>query len=426
MLRRVATVGFRVCFLAAGVVLFLSAVAQSAAPTEPRLRLYIDADFTHSPAVAQGIDLGIRAALHLHGAQERFVVIPRDHRANARRSLDTMTIAAGDGQALAVFGGMDSVPYLTFNLELNALRIPILLPWSAGRDITRGTVGGENWFFRVSVDDSKTGAYLASQAVRRGCRRPGMVAVDNPWGTGNLREMQRQLMRQGTRPVGSWRLETGAGPSQAARIVQLLGAARVDCLLLFGESASSIAIIRKLAFLKRPPLVLSHWGLFGHPDLGQELRVPLGHVDLRILGSCGLERMSAVSALAQRAEASASAVREAPVSLAGLQAPHAFFHAFDATTLLLAAVESAAQEPDWHQDPLARRIAVRRALYALETPVEGLLATYRSPFTPVGPETVDGHEALGADDLCMQRIDAIGRLRPSRIAAPDARAGAQR
>ncbi len=379
------------------------------------MRIYIDADFSHSVSVAQGIELGVRAALQAAGQQDRFDVVARDHRANSRRSFDTVALAASDPHAVAVFGGMHSPPYLTFNQELNAHGIPILLPWSAGAAITRGVQGRRNWMFRVSVDDAMAGAFLADEAMNRNCRRPGMVAVDTPWGTGNLVEVQRQLQARGARAVGAWRLETGAGYSEAARIVQLLENASVDCLLLFGSSYSSINIIQNLALMQRPPTVLSHWGIYGNPNLMDELRVPLARVDLRVLGTCGLERMRADPALVTVAEASATAAAALPVSISAMQPPHAFFNAFDATQILLAALEKAQASPNWTADADDRRNAIRQALYSLPQPVVGLLATYQQPFDPVQPDNPDGHEALGKGDLCMQRIDAIGRLRPGTL-----------
>lgn len=418
--RRMGQAGRR---LACALLLALASpgvAASDVSAPDDRLRLYLDADFTHGPMVGQTIALGIRAALVHHGVADRFDLIVMDHRGNARRSADTIAIAAADPRAIAIFGGMNSPPYLSFNRELNAAGVPVLLPWSAGAPITRGATGADNWVFRVSVDDKQAGRFLARAAAARGCARPGIAALDGPWGTGNVIEIERHLRSAGTPIVGTWRLRKTLTRAQAAPIVQEIEAAAVDCLMLVSGSAQGVTILNSLAMLAAPPRVLSHWGLYGAVDLSDALRVPLARVNLAILGTCGLERAARDPTRARQAEAAATRVAGARVEVAMMTPPHGFFHAFDATTLLLQAIDQAQGEPGWAGGIAARRAAVRAALHAPDAPVEGLVARYDRPFSPASQANPDGHEALGADALCMQRLDGIGRLRPSLAGASHA------
>ncbi|SDY59115.1 ABC transporter substrate-binding protein [Citreimonas salinaria] len=399
----------RLSGLCAGVLLCLGAFGASAQAMQDRWRVYLDADFTHAPAVAQGIEAGILAALDHHGAAGDITILTQDHRGNSRRSLDTMRTAASDPLALAVVGGMQSPPYLTYNADINALGIPVLLAWASAAPITRSAPAVRNWMFRVSVDDRSALPYLAGQALAAGCRRPASVVVDTPWGIGSAAELTRQFAILALQPSGLWRIPLGAGQAVASGVAKQMGEA--DCVVLVVDTLNAASLLRELAQRDRPPRVFAHWGIFGDPDLYDGIRVPLARIDLRVLGSCALRR-AAASGGPRGAAANIVARRGDVPDFGGLPAPHAFFHGFDVAALLIAAYTQARAQPDFDAGPAARRAVIRRALYGLDEPVRGFVKTYRAPFSPFHPHNPDGHEALTADDLCMSRFDALGRLRP--------------
>jgi branched-chain amino acid transport system substrate-binding protein len=93
-----------------------------------------------------------------------------------------------------------------------------------------------------------------------------------------------------------------------------------------------------------------------------------------------------------------------------LPSPIGFAHAYDIGLLLRAAVPQAQADPRWNMGRSARGAALRDALETLETPVDGLLKRYSQPYTTMGPETPDAHEALGRADLCLTRKRRNGRL----------------
>ena len=395
-----------VCLI--GLVVAFAAVAR--ADTD-RLHLYVDADMTHAASVGRMIELGVRTALMVDDAQDRVAVIARDHRGNARRSLDTLGVAASDGRAIAVVGGMHSAPYLRFGDRMNDLGVPILLPWSSAEALTRQAVTPENWMFRVSVDDRHAGAFLADRTVQAGCRSPAVIAVQTVWGLAAARGIETALAGVGQAPAGLWTVPPESAAARTPAAVDALYLAGADCILAVTGPRATAALVHAVAAQPRVLPILSHWGLLGDVDAIAALRTPLSRVQIRILGTCGLHRLQPDGPFAARVEAAAADALGRPVRLAQLPNPQAFFQAFDATRLLLAAIARAETEKGWSEGADARRNAVRRALYALEDPVRGFLKTYRRPFQPLDPTLGDGHEALGRTDLCMARLDAIGRLR---------------
>lgn len=414
----------RLIGLCAGLLLCLAFIAAPARALQERWRVYIDADFTHTPAVARGIEAGIRAAIKHHGAAGDIAILTQDHRGNSRRSLDTVRTAASDPLAIAVVAGMESPPYLTYNADINALGIPVLLPWASGAPITRSAPASRNWMFRVAVDDQSALPYMARQAHAAGCRRPATVVVDTPWGLGSAVDLARQFEALGLQPAGLWSMALGSGHAVAAGVAQQM--AEAVCVMLATDSFNGASLLQELAKLASPPRVFAHWGIFGDLDLFDRIRVPLARVDLRILGSCALRNAALSDEGALSAAGPVGRSRDVP-DFGGLAAPHAFFHGFDVAALLITALADARRRPEFNISPAARRGAIRRAFYGLKGPVQGFVKSYRAPFSPFHPLNPDGHEALAAEDLCMSRFDALGRLRPSpRGVAADAEPRAAR
>ena len=70
-----------------------------------------------------------------------------------------------DEKALFVLGGLHSPPYIKNRSFINENKIPLLLPWSAGGPITRYP-NGDNWVFRLSIDDTKAGIRISEFALK--------------------------------------------------------------------------------------------------------------------------------------------------------------------------------------------------------------------------------------------------------------------
>jgi branched-chain amino acid transport system substrate-binding protein len=141
-------------------------------------------------------------------------IVPLDHRGNSRRSLRHLETFARDDRALALFAGLHSPPLLENRDYINRNEILVLDPWAAAGPITRPPEG-ENWIFRLSIDDARAGYVIAREAVAEGFRRPYLLLEDTGWGKSNETTMTRALAELGVEPVGvewfNWNLgATGA------------------------------------------------------------------------------------------------------------------------------------------------------------------------------------------------------------------------
>lgn len=383
----------------------------SAPARADRLTLYIDADYAVSAAAAVAIELGVRTALNEAGGRlggVDAVVVPRDHRGNVRRSRKTMERYLESEEALALIGGMHSPPYLTHQDFLNANRVLTLLPWSAAGPITRPSAGMENWIFRLSVDDRKSGEYLVREAVERGgCSRIALILLDTGWGRANFRSLSAALEVRGLRPSATVFFGASIGKASAGVLAEDIAHARADCAVLL-TSWDAGRYVTNALYEQMPDLrVFSHWGVSGGRFADHVPYERLRDMQFSVLQTCGLREERDGNPVLRAALAAAAPEN---ATLATLRAPSGFVHGYDLTRILIAAADQASKTPAWDGDIAARRAAVREALEGLRTPVEGILATYDPPFRPYVPEDPDAHEALGADDFCMARFREDGLL----------------
>lgn len=393
------------CFL----TVFNAAGAVSA--SEDRLTIYIDADYSIMPAPAEAIEIGLRSAFAGTWAEHEIAIIPKNHRTNARRSLDTFQQAFHDPSAIAVIGGMHSPPYFVNGAQINELAVPLLLPWSAGGMLTRLSEGDDNWIFRLSVDDTKAAETLVRHGSSVGCSKASLIYVDNPWGNTNASRISEEIDANNARVVSLHPLDFNAGEQSVIEVVNAIDPAATDCVYLITSLVLGKSAINALGDFENPPRVISHWGILGDRLTDYISYEVIQKVRLSILGTCGLQEARNHPQVYDRARDMARKTSGRDFDPELHAAPHGFFHAHDLGLLLMQAIEAARQTEAWQDGgPVARRLAVRDALYTLNQPTEGLLKVYALPFAPVSAGTFDGHEALGSDDLCMTKVDDLGHI----------------
>lgn len=389
------------------------ALLAGATVAEETLRFYVDADYSVTGDVAEAIDLGVRTALHQRGnrlAGITFEVVPMDHRGSPRRSFANMKRFQADPQALAVFGGMQSPPYLTYGDQLNAWGVPLLLTWSAGAPVTRMAAGDGNFVFRLSIDDSKAGPFLVRQALARGCRAPAVLLGDTGWGRSNKATILPALAEADVNPSVVKLIPDGLGQAEARSIAQQVEEAQADCAIFVGTSGLGDTLLPALATVEGGLRVISHWGILSSDFETQVTHAVRQSLDLSILQSCALEREQAGNTMLIAAKTAAQALGADFDRLGEQRAYAGFIHAYDMVQIVAAALEQAMETPAWTEGPLARRRALKEALETLERPVVGILQTYARPFRPFSAADNDAHEALSGNDLCLARFSEEGFL----------------
>lgn len=376
------------------------------------LELYIDADYTISAAAAQSIELGFRTALDEEGFQlggEDVVLVRKDHRANVKRSRRTFKEYQNSEAAIAVIGGMHSPPYLANQDYMNENRILTLLPWSAAGPITRASDGTENWIFRLSVDDSQSGAFFVQQSVEvAGCQNLALVLLETGWGRANFKSLSAALAERGMKPAVAEFFPSAIGAASAGTLAEQVTRHDPDCVILLANWNDGANVVKALHANKPDIRIFSHWGIMGGDFVGEVPHDTRQETKLAVLQTCGLRREAENNPVLEGALERAAPLAQ---SLAEVPAPTGFVHGYDLARVLIAAAKQAAATSDWQTGGiLEKRRALRAALQELEAPVEGILNLYDPPFEPYSETAPDGHEALGLNDLCLAQFREDGLL----------------
>lgn len=375
------------------------------------LEIYIDADYALSSASAESIELGLTTALaevDFTVANQTITIVPFDHRGNVKRSTRTLQTYLKSDTALAIFGGLHSPPYLENREFINENNILMLLPWSAAGPITRAIPNMDNWIFRLSVDDFQSGEFFIREAIDTGaCDAVELLLVDTGWGRANQQSLTTALAGRDMQPVNVHLFPSTIGEAAAGSLARTVAGSGADCAIMVATANGSALIVNELYANGATLRIFSHWGIMGGEFAASVPAATRAAFSLKVLQTCGLRRA------AEGSDILTSALMRAGIAdaqLSNVAAPTGFVHGYDLGRLLIAAIAQASLTPDWNGDVQAKRQAVKTALEALETPVQGILATHMRPFSPYSEDTRDAHEALGLDDLCMARFSAEGVL----------------
>ncbi len=380
--------------------------------TRADIHIYQDADNSHYRDSALAIQLGMELAFSEVGntIQGHAVnLVFRDHRGNVVRSKRNYQTFVDDPQALAIFSGIHSPPLIKNREFINTSRALTLVPWAAGGPITRFP-SSDNWVFRLSVDDTRAGPFLIEYAInKRNCRRPHLVLEQTPWGDSNLRSMSAALLSLGADPSRISRFGLGLGAQGAHTLVRSVADMGSDCVLLVANGVEGAAIVNEIARLPddRRASVISHWGILAgqfHYLVSAQNRE---RVNLRFIQTCFA--FTNGSFASKRQEEIAEKVFSGLVKYTNgviehpsdLNAAVGFVHAYDLTRILIQGL----QQIDITGNKATDQLALRQALESLDTPVSGLIKTYKQPFSQYHNErNRDAHEALDSEDYCMARF----------------------
>jgi len=379
------------------------------------LNIYLDADRSGAKEAGISIERGIRLALsevdyEIQGFKIELLI--RDHHGNSRRSLHHLKEFVDDPRGLAVFTGLHSPPILD-NLEyIQNNGILTLDPWAAARPITRSTdERGNNWVFRLSVDDTKAGEFITEQAIdREGFTRPTLLLEDTGWGRSNQRTMTDSLQSRGLSPIQTIWFHWNIGANGARRVLNDIYNSGADVIFFVGNAPEGITFIRAMAEReKRERLPLrSHWGITGgsfFEELGPEILVE--KIDLQFIQTSFSFMNENQTTFSENVLLKAKNTFPEINRKEDIKAPCGFIHAYDLTRILLGAMDQIILVSDIQ----ANRKNIKIALENLEKPVSGLIKLYNKPFREFNYQTDSAHEALDISNLSMARYIANGGIR---------------
>ncbi|MBF0418060.1 MAG: TRAP transporter substrate-binding protein DctP [Magnetococcales bacterium] len=320
-------------------------------------------------------------------------LVARDNHGLATRGLENLKFFARLDDLVAVVGGQKS-SVVAAEVELvHELELPLLLPWSAARQLTENGFR-PNQVFRLSLNDRWTAPFLADAALRRG-KKIALVLENSSWGGEFEKIVSRHLNARGVRPVFLGWVDNGQ--EQFDTLVSRLGESGAEVVILVDTPDESVPLLMELRRHLPAMSVVSHWGLLGGEMTAMQRQV-IGGMDLLFpqTGFPNEPNHRAGQAMLASYRRYLGMYDNEPVHvLVG------FAQAFDLVGMLVEAMRASKS---------MERRAVRDALERLNA-YDGVMKRLRQPFDE------QRHDALVDEDY------RLGRMTPEGVVVPAAKEG---
>lgn len=389
------------------IISMLVFISLSLNAAERTLKVYHDADYSNHSSSALSMMMGLNTVLAEVGHElqgYKIEVVPKNHRGNSVRSKQHMKEFINDPDALLMFGGLHSSPYIRYRDYINENGVLLLVPWAAGGPITRYEKG-MNWVFRLSIDDTKAGYRIVQYAHdKKQCKSPHLLLEDTPWGKSNFNTMSKALEKYSdVAPAVTW-FDWNIKVNSARILLRKIYESESDCILFVGNSIEGTEISNAVISLdksERLPII-SHWGITGG-DFEQQLPPDArAQLDLSFVQTCFSFLHEEQTDLQNLVFESAKKLYPEKINSRGdIQSPPGFIHSYDLGKLLIEAVAAIQLSGNMADD----RLLIRESLEKIKKPVLGLIKTYTAPFDKWSQGNSDAHEALSLEDFCMARFD---------------------
>ena len=273
---------------------------------------------------------------------------------------------------LALFGGLDTPVSLAIVPFANSSKVPFMGVWAAGTPITRNGAA-ENYVFRVSAVDELVDIALVDYAIaKHGAKKPGMILINNPWGESNEKGLKAALEAKKIPYAGIEKFET----NDVDVVPQLtrLKEAGADALFLVANVAPSSQVVKSLDRMGWNVPIVSHWG-------------PAGGRFSELAGPSAskvhfIQTYSFSGKLSPKGEAVLAALKKKYPeikTLADVTPAVGIANAYDAMHLTALAIAKAGSVDG---------AKIREGFYAIDS-YDGLIKTYKKPFTPQNQDALD-------------------------------------
>lgn len=327
-------------------------------------------------AITRGLTIAIEEINASGGILGRQVeLLRRDDESNPSKGLLAARELVQREDVAVLFGGLDTPVSLAIVPVANQMRFPFMGVWAAGTPITRNGAE-ENYVFRVSAVDELVDEALVQYGIDNfDMARPGMILINNPWGESNEKGFVKALEKRGMEYAGIERIESG--DSDVVPQLSRLKAQGADSLLMVANVAPSAQVVKSLDRMGWEVPIVSHWGPAGgrFSELAGRNADKVHFIQTFTFsddeGSKGAKVLSALKKTFPEIE-----------TLADVTPAVGIANAYDAMHLSALAIEAAGSTD---------APAVRQGYYDIDSH-EGLIKTYRKPFSP------QQHDALGPDD----------------------------
>ncbi len=332
-------------------------------------------------AITRGLTLAIdeiNAKGGLLGGR-MLVLVQRDDESSPPKGLIAARELISENVA-AIFGGLDTPVSLAMVPVLNKEKRIYMGVWAAGTGITRNGAD-PNYAFRVSAVDALVDVRLLRFAHQKfGSKKAGLMLINNPWGQGNEKGLTAASKTDPSVAIAGVEKFENADVDVVPQLARLKDAG-ADTIILVANAAPGAQVMKSRERMGWKVPVVSHWGISGgrFPELAGPTAGEADFVQTySFFGKQGPVGQRVLAALEKKYP-----------QIKGPQdvvAPVGTADAYDAMHLLaLGIAQAGSTDAD----------AIRTALEDLKAPYEGLIKTYKRPFSH------DNHDGLGPDDYIM-------------------------
>jgi branched-chain amino acid transport system substrate-binding protein len=371
--------------MAAGVVIALCGAA-SAFAAEPILIGQIAALSGASAQSGEAITRGLTLAIDEINAKGGLLggrmleLVQRDDESSPPKGLIAARELAAKENVAAIIGGIDTPVSLAMVPVLNKEKRIYMGVWAAGTGITQSGAN-PNYAFRVSAVDTLVDIKLLKFAHQKfQAKKAGLMLINNPWGQSNEKGLIAASKADPTVEIAGVEKFENNDVDMVPQLARLKDAG-ADSVILVVNAPPGAQMMKSRERMGWKVPVVSHWGISGgrFPELAGPTAGEAVFVQTySFYGKQGPVGERVLAALKKKYP-----LIKGPDDIF---APVGTADAYDAMHLLaLGIAQAGSVDPD----------AVRSALEDLKSPYEGLIKTYKRPFTP------DNHDALGPDDYIM-------------------------
>lgn len=334
-------------------------------------------------AITRGATIAIEEVNAKGGVLGRpLELVRRDDEANPAKGLIAARELIQREKVTALIGGLDTPVALAIVPFVNGAKVPFVVPWAAGTNITRNGAN-PNYVFRVSaMDDEVDKAIVQFARKNHETKKPGLILVNNPWGESNEHGLKAAMKTAGIEPAGIEKFE-GNDVDVVPQLTRLKQAG-ADTLFLVGNVGPSSQVVKSLDRMSWTPPIVSHWGPAG--GRFTELAGPNAKNVIFVqtysffgnLSPNGKKVMAALQAKYPDIKGPSDVTPAVGVA-----------NAYDTVLLIAKAIEKAGKTDS---------VAVRDGMLAIDR-VDGLIKTYEKPFTD------QNHDALTESDYIWTRFE---------------------
>ncbi|GAA0779989.1 ABC transporter substrate-binding protein [Castellaniella ginsengisoli] len=377
--------------LALAITLSMAATAQAA----DAIKIGVSGPFTGGSS-SMGVSMrdGVRLAVQEVNAKggvlgRQIELIERDDEAKNERGVQIAQELINREKVVATVGLINTGVTLASTRFYQNASIPAIVNVATGSVVTQQFLPPKyehNYVFRMSAADNIQAPMIAAEAVtKRGFKKVAIMADSTNYGQLGREDMEKALEKLGVKPVVVEKFNIGDVDMTA----QLLRAkeAGAEALLTYGIGPELAQLANGMAKLGWKVPLIGSWTL----AMANFIDTARANGDGALMPQTFIQhpntpkRKAFIDAYVQTFKPKHDRIESAVSAAQG----------YDSVLLLAAAIEQAGD---------TKGDGIRAALENLQKPVEGVIMTYKAPFSASDHETIDGPDLVYMGEVSKGRV----------------------